>query len=111
MAEKNIIEVTDSNFDKEVIEKSKKIPVVVDFWASWCFPCKIIGPTLEKLAEKNKGKIILAKINVDVSPKKAREYGIMSIPSVKMFKGGKVADEFMGAIPEKQAASWLEKNL
>jgi len=106
-----IVEVDDSNFEEEVIKRSSERPVVVDFYAVWCMPCKLIGPVLEKLAEQYGGKFILAKLNVDMSPKTSAEYGIMSIPSVKIFKEGKVVDEFIGALPEPMIEQWLEKNL
>ena len=105
------IEVNDDKFEKEVIEKSKTVQVVVDFWAEWCMPCKILGPVLEKLAKESNGKFILAKASVDTTKIKANEYGVMSIPNVKLFKNGKVADEFIGALPEEQVKAWLDKNL
>jgi len=105
------VEVTDTDFEKEVIEKSKSVPVVVDFWATWCMPCNMLSPTLEKLAKEYKGKFILAKANVDDSRTAAQNYSIMSIPAVKMFKEGKVVDEFVGALPEEEVKSWLDKNL
>ncbi len=105
------IEVDDSNFEEEVIKQSEKIPVVVDFWAQWCMPCLVLGPVLEKIAEKYKGKFILAKLNVDKSPITSQKYKIMSIPNVKMFKDGKIVDEFVGALPEFQVQNWLDKNL
>ncbi len=105
------IEVNDKNFDNDVIERSKKTPVVVDFWAKWCMPCLMLGPILEKLAKKYNGKFILAKMNVDESPLKSREYAVVSIPSVKMFKNGKVVDEFIGALPEHMVRQWLDKNI
>jgi len=108
---KTEIEVDDNNFEELVIEQSKKIPVVVDFWATWCMPCLMISPILEKLAKEYKGKFILAKLNVDNSPITAGKYGVMSIPNVKMFKNGKVTDEFIGAVPEPVARKWLDKNL
>ena len=111
MTSKYIVEISDSNFEKEVIEKSKKFPVVVDFWASWCGPCRFLGPTLEKVAEEYKGKFILAKLNVDENPKLSEKYEIYSIPAVKLFKKGKVVDEFVGAIPESKVKEWLDKNI
>ena len=105
------IEVNDNNFEKEVIEKSKNIPVVVDFWAQWCAPCNILGPTLEKLAKEYNGKFILAKANVEEARKKSQEYKVMSIPSVKMFKDGKIIDEFTGVLSEEQVKEWLDKNI
>lgn len=105
------IEVGDKDFDEKVIEQSKKVPVVIDFWASWCMPCLMLSPALEKFADEYDGKFILAKLNVDENPIVSQKYGIMSIPSVKMFKDGKVVDEFIGALPEQMIKSWLEKNI
>ena len=105
------IEVNDSNFEQEVIEKSKKISVVVDFWAEWCAPCFVLSPILEKLAKEYNGKFILAKVNIDGARSAAQKYGIMSIPNVKMFKDGKVIDEFIGTRPEEMVKGWLDKNL
>jgi len=106
----NKIDVSDSDFDKQIIEKSKKIPVVVDFWASWCGPCRTLGPVLEDLSKEYKGKFLLAKVNVEENQSKPQEYQVMSIPAVKLFKDGKVVDEFVGSIPESQIKAWLDKN-
>ncbi len=105
------IEVNDKNFEKEVIEKSKIIPVVVDFWADWCGPCKMLGPIMEKLAKRDDGKFILAKLNVQENQSMADRYEIRSIPCVKMFKNGKMVDEFIGALPELDINEWLDKNM
>jgi len=105
------MEITESNFKEKVIEKSKEVPVVVDFWASWCMPCLMLGPMIEKIAEDYKGKIILAKVNIDDNQALAREYKVMGIPAVKMFKQGKIIDEFTGALPEAEIKNWIEKNL
>ncbi len=103
--------VNDENFKEEVIAKSKEIPVVVDFFATWCPPCKVLEPTLEKLSKTYEGKFILVKINVDENPMVSKEYSIMSIPSIKMFKNSNVVDEFVGAMPENMVKQWLDKNL
>jgi len=105
------ISVNDNSFQKEVIEKSNTVPVVVDFWAEWCMPCLMLGPTLDKLAEEYSGKFILAKLNVDENPVTSQEYAISSIHAVKLFKNGKVADKFVGALPEPSVRQWLAKHL
>jgi putative thioredoxin len=105
------INVNDENFEKEVIEKSNQIPIVVDFWASWCAPCLMLSPILEKIARESENKFILAKANVDESKERATQFGVMGIPSVKLFKQGKVIDEFTGAMPEEPIKEWLDKNL
>ena len=106
-----VIDANDNNFEERIIEQSKKIPVVVDFWASWCAPCLMLSPVLEKLAKGYEGKFVLAKVNVDETRTMAQTYRIMSIPSVKLFKDGKVVDEFIGALPEPAVKQWLDKNL
>ncbi|MEM7816861.1 MAG: thioredoxin, partial [Candidatus Aenigmatarchaeota archaeon] len=85
------------------------VPVLVDFWASWCMPCLILKPTLEKITEEYKGKFLLAKVNVDDAPKISEKFGISSVPNVKLFINGKVISEFIGAMPESKIKSWLEK--
>jgi putative thioredoxin len=103
--------IDDKSFKQLVLEKSSETPVVVDFWAEWCMPCLMLGPVLGKLAEEYKGRFILAKANVDDARKAAQAYFVMSIPNVKMFKNGKVVDEFVGALPESQVKKWLDKNI
>lgn len=101
----------DDTFEEKVINQSRKIPVVVDFWAVWCTPCLMLGPILEKFAKKYNGKFILVKVNVDNAKRNSIKYGISAIPSVKMFKNGKVVDEFLGLMPEEGVKQWLDRNL
>ena len=106
-----IFEVTDENFQSRVIETSKKVPVVVDFWAKWCRPSKILSPVLESLAREYNGKFLLGKLNTEKAPITTATFLVMSIPSVKMFKNGKVIDGFTGALPKEKIREWLDKNL
>ncbi len=105
------IEVSKDNFQERVVKQSSNVPVVVDFWAPWCAPCLRLAPTMEKLAREYEGKFILAKVNLDDNREMALKYGIMSIPTVKMFKNGEVVNEFMGAQSEPAVREWLNKNL
>lgn len=103
------MEINEKNFEEGVVKKSSKIPVLVDFYADWCFPCKVLSSTLEKIAKELEGKIIIAKVNVDEATTLAEKYQIMSIPNVKLFKNGKIVDEFLGALPEQEIKYWLKK--
>ncbi|MDT7859053.1 MAG: thioredoxin [Candidatus Aenigmarchaeota archaeon] len=105
------IEVGDDDFQEKVIEMSKKVPVLVDFYAYWCPPCRILSPILEKIAKEYNGKFILAKVNVDDAQITAEEFGIMSIPTVVLFKNGEPIDYFVGALPETQIKDWLNRRL
>ncbi|RLE43500.1 thioredoxin [Candidatus Woesearchaeota archaeon] len=106
-----MLEVNDNNFQKEVIEKSAEKPVLVDFYAEWCGPCHALTPRLELLEEEYGDRVVFAKLNIDESPAKASEYNIRSVPTVKLFKNGNVADEFIGLMHEDEIREWLDRNL
>jgi putative thioredoxin len=106
-----IKEVGDGDFDVEVLERSHEIPVLVDFWAEWCGPCRMLGPVLEQIAEENEGRFELVKLDTDAAPHTATHYGIRSIPAVKLFVGGKVIAEFVGALPGGTIRKFLAEHL
>jgi thioredoxin len=103
-------DVTDETFEKEVIAQSKKMTVVVDFWAPWCGPCLMLKPIMEKLADEYKGKVSIVKLNVQDNPDTAGKYDIMSIPAVKMFKNGEEVDGFVGLQSESSIKTWIDAN-
>lgn len=110
-ASAGVVDSTDQDFEAKVINRSQEIPVLVDFWAPWCEPCKTIGPVLERLVGEQEGRFELVKVNMDESPMLAQALRIQSIPAVKLFINGTIKDEFMGAYPEPEIVAFLEKNL
>lgn len=99
------------DFEEDVIQTSHRKPVLVDFWAPWCGPCRILSPTLDKLAKESAGRWRLVKINADTFPDLTRRFGVRGIPSVKLFVDGVVKDEFVGALPEHAVREWLDRAL
>ena len=105
----NITDVTDNNFQAEVIESDK--PVLVDFWAPWCGPCRVIAPSLEEIADEQADSLRIVKLNVDENQQTAARYGVMSIPTLLVFKNGEVAHTIVGALPKKRLVQELEPAL
>ncbi len=103
------IEFTDANFEQEVLKAD--VPVLVDFWAVWCGPCKMIAPFVQEIANEYEGKAKVGKVDVDNNPQVAMTYGIRSIPTLLIFKGGKVVDQIVGAVPKNTITSKIEGQL
>jgi putative thioredoxin len=105
------MDVTENNFEAAVLDRSHSLPVVVDFWAEWCAPCRQLGPVLEREASKRSGKLELVKLDVDANPTVSRSYGIQGIPAVKAFRNGRVVAEFVGAQPSAAVERFLDSLL
>ena len=101
-----VSQVTDSTFDQEVLKST--IPVLVDFWAEWCGPCRMVAPVVEEIAKQFQGKVRVVKVDVDNNQRIAAQYSIRSIPSLYLFKGGKLVDQIVGAVPKHQIIAALE---
>ncbi|HNR86483.1 MAG TPA: thioredoxin [Taishania sp.] len=100
------LEITDANFEEVVLKSS--VPVVVDFWAEWCGPCRMIGPVIEEMAGEYEGKAVIGKVNVDLNPGVSAQFGIRNIPTVLFVKNGEIADKVVGAVPKQQLTSKLD---
>jgi putative thioredoxin len=103
-----IVSVTTMNFQRDVLDQSRNVPVVIDFWAPWCGPCRMLGPILEKIAREKNGAFVLAKINTDESPDLAAAFGVEGIPAVFAMRDGRITDHLVGALPEKELRAWID---
>jgi thioredoxin 1 len=107
----NVAAVTDANFQTEVIDASRTQPVLVDFWAEWCGPCRMLAPTVDQIATENAGKLKVVKLNVDENISAAGKFNIRGIPTLLVFKGGQVAEQIVGALPKEQIEKVLQRHL
>ena len=104
-----LVHLTDKNFEKEVLKSD--LPVVVDFWAEWCGPCRMVAPVVEELAKEYENKVKIGKVDVDESPATASRYGIMSIPTLMFFKGGQIMSQLVGVVNKSELKKKIESNL
>ena len=109
MASEKVLTFSDANFDQDVLQSA--VPVLVDFWATWCAPCKAIAPIVDAIAEEYEGRIKVGKVNVDDNPGTPGTYGVRGIPTVILFKGGTVVDQVVGAVPKTQLEALIKKAL
>ena len=109
MASEKVLTFSDTNFDTDVLQSG--VPVLVDFWATWCAPCKAIAPVVDAIAEEYEGKVKVGKVNVDENPATPAKYGVRGIPTVILFKEGKVVDQVVGAVPKAQLEALIKKAL
>ena len=109
MANANVVEVTDTNFESEVLKSN--VPVLVDFWAAWCAPCRAIAPHVDAIATEYAGKVRVGKCDIDANPQVPSQFGIMSIPTLLLFKGGQVIGQLVGAVPRPKLEDFVKKAL